>query len=61
MNHELRSAGATARKGHRGRREDKDVKDDRLDFLCTATGRVYKVHDKYQESCTNAVLIVKLY
>ncbi|KAJ7220324.1 hypothetical protein GGX14DRAFT_389690 [Mycena pura] len=44
VNHELRSAGATARKWHRGRREDKDVKDDRLDFLCDATDPVYKVH-----------------
>ncbi|KAJ7213622.1 hypothetical protein GGX14DRAFT_393106 [Mycena pura] len=44
-NHELRSAGARARKGHRGRAEDKDVKKDRLDFLCDATDPVYKEED----------------
>ena len=48
MNHELQSAGATARKGHRGCREDKDVKKDRLDFLRDATDPVYKVCDNYQ-------------
>ncbi|KAJ7205743.1 hypothetical protein GGX14DRAFT_644245 [Mycena pura] len=44
-NHELRSAGARARKGHRGRAEDKDVKNDRLDYLCDATDPVYKEED----------------
>ena len=48
MNHELQSAGATARKGHRECREDKDVKKDRFEFLCDATDPVYKVYDNYQ-------------